>query len=62
MLANSELSTEELTFAKKMANLGYLDCYVFISEFHFDLYSQYENFARDNKERIKIYIEKYLIE
>jgi len=62
MLANSELSTEELTFAKKMANLGYLDCYIFISEFHFDLYSQYENFARDNKERIKIYIEKYLIE
>jgi hypothetical protein len=61
MLASSE-SSSELTFAKKMADLGYLDCYVFISEFHFDLYSQYENFARDNRERIKTYIEKYLIE
>ena len=60
MIQNSK--ADELLFAKKMENLGYLDCYVFISEYHFDLYNQYIVFARNNKEKIKTYIEKYLIE
>lgn len=52
---------EELKFAKKMMDEGFLDCYVFISVFHFDLYRQFKHFSLHNKEKIKNYFEKYLI-
>jgi hypothetical protein len=60
MLNSSNQLPDELIFAKKMANEGFLDCYVFISVFHFDLYSQYTDFVKNNKDRIKTYIETYL--
>ncbi len=62
MLNSTTNLPEELKFAKKMADLGYLDCYVFISTFHFDLYSQYIDFVQHNKDRIKTYIETYLVD
>jgi len=62
MLSSSAQLPDELAFAKKMADKGFLDCYVFISVFHFDLYSQYADFVKNNKDRIKTYIETYLIE
>jgi len=62
MLTSSTQLPEELTFAKEMADQGFLDCYVFISVFHFDLYDQYADFVKENKGRIKTYIETYLIE
>ena len=62
MLNSSTQLPDELLFAKKMEAKGFLDCYVFLSTFHFDLYSQYTNFIKENKDRIKTYIETYLIE
>lgn len=53
---------EDLSFAKKMHDLGYLDCYIFISMFHIDLYPQYLDFTKNNKEKIRTYIETYLTE
>ena len=61
MLAQKNLP-KEFEFAKKMQELGYLDCYVFISMFQYDFYDQYKDFARNNRKRIKTYIETYLVE
>lgn len=62
MLSSPNQLPDEFSFAKKMANEGFLDCYVFISAFHFDLYDQYADFVKNNKDRIKTYIETYLTE
>jgi tetratricopeptide (TPR) repeat protein len=48
----------ELETARKMKALGMLDCYVFITCFHHDIYDQYHDFASLNKEKIKSYFEK----
>ena len=52
-----------LKFAEEMLEDGYLDCYVLVSLFHYDLYPQFKHFMSipENKERTKEYIEKYLI-
>lgn len=55
--ANGEL----YDFAKKMQKEGFLDCYVFISLFHYSNYDQFYDFIQHNKERAKEYILKYLI-
>lgn len=62
MLNENKKLPHELLFAKKMQDENFLDCYVLISEFHFDLYPQYSEFVKGNKAKIKTYIEKYLIE
>jgi tetratricopeptide (TPR) repeat protein len=62
MLNSTTELPEEMRFAKKMADNGYLDCYVFMSAFHFDLYNQFSDFVKNNKDRIKTYIETYLVE
>lgn len=62
MLKESKQLPAELAFAKKMADAGYLDCYVFISAFHHDYYEQYIDFVANNKDRIKTYVEKYLVQ
>ena len=53
MLAESD--DESLKDAKKMQELGYLDCYVMVSCFHQDFYEQFKDFSVNNKERIKAY-------
>lgn len=55
LLKNSP--TTSFTEARKMQNLGYLDCYVFISQFHIDIYDQYIDFAANNRERIIKYFD-----
>lgn len=45
------------TTAREMQKKGYLDCYVFISLFHNDLYPQYKEFAAKNKNRILEYLD-----
>jgi tetratricopeptide (TPR) repeat protein len=62
MLNSSTELSNEMKFAREMADKGFLDCYIFISVFHYDLYGQYADFVKENKERIKTYIETYLIE
>lgn len=61
MIKSQKEIPEELKFAKKMMDEGFLDCYVFISIFHFNLYSQFKHFSLHNKEKIIKYFEKYLI-
>lgn len=51
----------ELSFAEKMKNEGYLDCYAFVSMYHVSFHKQYREFARSNAERIKKYIDTYLV-
>jgi tetratricopeptide (TPR) repeat protein len=46
-------------FAKQMQKEGYLDCYVFVSMFHYGIYDQYKTFSKDNKERIRKYLREY---
>jgi tetratricopeptide (TPR) repeat protein len=60
LLAHPDVAN--FAFAREMMNEGYLDCFVFISQFQSDLYPQYRHFVASNQHRIKIYIEKYLTE
>lgn len=59
MLKNARNLPDYMQFAKKMMDEGYLDCYVFISLFHVDDYSQFKDWAASNQSRIREYIEKY---
>jgi tetratricopeptide (TPR) repeat protein len=54
---------ELLEFAQDMDEEGYLDCYVLVSNFHYDIYPQFKHFMSDeaNREKTKTYVEKYLI-
>jgi tetratricopeptide (TPR) repeat protein len=52
---------DDLSYAKQMEKDGYLDCYVFISMFHYAFYDQYVDFSANNRERIKTYIKTYLV-
>ncbi len=42
-------------FARLMMDMKYLDCYVFITLFHPDLYSQFRYFVRENPDKVKKY-------
>src|ERR1035437_33599 len=58
MLKNSaEPSLED---ARKMQKDGYLDCYVLVTCFHFDLYDQYLDFVTNNKTKVIEYYKKYI--
>lgn len=52
-----------LDFAEEMEEEGYLDCYVLVSLFHYDIYPQFKDFMsyEENRTRTKEYIEKFLI-
>lgn len=53
MLNNT--SRDQFPFARAMDKIGYLDCYVFITLFHQDLYTQFKDWAPKNRERINKY-------
>ncbi len=44
-----------LPFARAMNKLDFLDCYVLVSCFHHDLYTQFADFAKKNPQKIKDY-------
>lgn len=50
-------SNKEFDFAKQMQLKGYLDCYVLFSLYHFDLNTQYQSFLKQNKNKLKNYIQ-----
>jgi tetratricopeptide (TPR) repeat protein len=58
MLENSVDSS--LDDARKMKAMGYLDCYVLVSLFHYDLYPQYASFIADNKEKVARYYKEFI--
>lgn len=57
LLKNS--SDPKFDFARQMQKEGYLDCYVFISLFHYGIYDQYKSFSKDNKDRIRKYLKEF---
>ncbi len=59
MLANS--NDPILDVARKMQKDGYLDCYVMVSCFHFDILDQYKDFVSKNQNRIIEYFDKYIV-
>ena len=50
---------KSLDEARKMQKQGYLDCYVLVSCFHYDIYQQYHHFATNNKEKIIAYFKAF---
>jgi tetratricopeptide (TPR) repeat protein len=59
MLAHAD--GETFDFAKKMKKEGFLDCYVFISLFHYSSYDQFCDFISNNRDKAKYYIKNYLL-
>lgn len=53
MLDSAEKNT--FAFARLMQELGYLDCYAMVTEFHQDLYPQYKAYMTENEEKVKKY-------
>lgn len=53
MLNNA--SPKLFPFARVMEKVGYLDCYVFISCFHVDIYDQFLDFVNANPDKVKKY-------
>ncbi len=45
--------------ARRMQKLGYLDCYVLVSCFHYDFYNQYRDFVTNNKDRVVAYFKTF---
>lgn len=62
MLKNAKTIPDEMRFAEKMMKEGYLDCYVLLSMNTHLLYEQYAHFVQHNKEKIRKYINTYLVE
>lgn len=58
MLKNS--NDPSLAQAKKMQQDGYLDCYVMVTCFHYDLYDQYKEFVKANHQKVIDYFNKYI--
>lgn len=61
MLKKSDTEDKEFAFARKMQTEGYLDCFSMVSMFHISFRKQYADFAKNNSERIRKYIETYLV-
>ena len=51
-------------FAQKMDQEDYLDCYVFFSFFHLDIYPQFKDFMSEEKNRLKMknFIQTFLVD
>lgn len=47
--------------ARRMQKDGYLDCYVLVTCFHFDIYDQYSDFVSENRSRVIEYYNKYTV-
>lgn len=60
MIQNS--SDSRFSFAKKMMDAGYLDCYVLVSMYHINLNGQYMHLAQNDPEKVKKYISTYMLE
>jgi len=54
MLNKSE--NPDFGFARKMALKGYLDCYVLISLYHYDVYAQYKDLVTSDSKRARKYL------
>jgi len=58
--SDDEKDYPEMEFARKMQTAGYLDCYCFVSCYHVNFNTQYQDFSKKNADRIRTYINTYL--
>ncbi|MDQ3109172.1 MAG: tetratricopeptide repeat protein [Bacteroidota bacterium] len=61
MLKKSTTEDKEFGFAREMQKAGYLDCFAMVSMYHITFSEQYEDFSKNNGERIRTYINTYLV-
>ncbi len=61
MLNKTETEEQEFGFARKMQKEGYLDCFAMVSMYHISFSDQYIDFAKKNPDRIRKYIDTYLV-
>ncbi|MEW6468248.1 MAG: hypothetical protein AB1458_04950 [Bacteroidota bacterium] len=60
MLQNT--SDTRFSFAKKMMDAGFLDCYVLVSMYHVNVNDQFIDFAKNDADKIRKYISTYMME
>jgi tetratricopeptide (TPR) repeat protein len=56
-MLDSSKNPEEFVFAKQVRKVGFLDCYVLISLFHVELYSQFQHLVTQHPEKVRAYFE-----
>ncbi len=61
MLKKTDTEKREFGFARKVQKDGFLDCYAMVSMYHIFFSQQYADFSKHNAERIRIYINTYLV-
>lgn len=57
MIENSK--QDEFKLAKELKSKGYLDCYIFVTCFHEDIYDQYKHFVQNNRQKIIDYFKLF---
>jgi tetratricopeptide (TPR) repeat protein len=58
---DEEKDYPEMKFARKMQEAGFLDCYCFVSCYHVNFHKQYKDFSKKNADRIRTYVNTYLM-
>jgi hypothetical protein len=61
MLKKTDTEDKEFGFARKMQTEGYLDCFAMVSMYHIAFSDQYADFSKHNADRIRKYIDTYLV-
>ncbi|MGL5892156.1 MAG: tetratricopeptide repeat protein [Bacteroidia bacterium] len=61
MMKKDDTDEKEFGFARRMEKEGFLDCYVFVSMYHINFREQYIDFSKNNADRIRTYINTYLV-
>jgi TPR repeat len=55
-MLDSTKDVKELQFARNMRKIGFLDCYVLVSLFHYDLYAQYKDLVHTDSKKVATYL------
>lgn len=61
MLKKTDTEDKEFGFARKVQKDGYLDCFAMVSMYHISFSEQYSDFSKHNADRIRTYINTYLV-
>jgi tetratricopeptide (TPR) repeat protein len=61
MLKKSDTDNKEFGFARRMQEAGYLDCFAMVSMYHISFNKQYQDFAKNNGDRIRAYFDTHLM-
>lgn len=61
MLKKTTTEDKQFGFAREMQKAGYLDCYAMVSMYHISFAEQFDDFSKHNADRIRTYINTYLV-